>query len=109
MIVNKPDHMYEWPVETPKPELPAVEGMFKKEEAYAPNLSHEILEVREVSFVPGFKVLGFLLLVVGGVFAVKPADGTVPTTFRPFAVSCATVGLAIILWKRSIRTDAIYR
>lgn len=109
MIINNPKNLHEHKVETPEPELPEVKGWFRKEETYIPPHVNRIEKVRSVSFVPGFKVFGFILLLIGGIFAVKPADGVLPAQLRAEAVSVAIIGLAILLWKREIRHDAIYQ
>lgn len=109
MIINKPDNLHEHEAEKPQPNLPEVKGWFKKEETYVPPHVERIEKVRSVSFVPGFKVLGLFLLLVGGVFAVKPADGVQPAQLQPGAVTMVAVGLAILLWKRETRHDAIYQ
>lgn len=109
MIINKPENLHEHKVEAPEPTLPKVKGWFRKEETYIPPPVDRIEKVRTVSFVPGFKVFGFFLLLVGGCLAVKPADGVRPAEIQPGAVSMAIVGLAILLWKREIRHDAIYQ
>lgn len=109
MIINKPENLHEHAVETPEPKLPEVKGWFRKEETYVPPYVNHIEKVRTVSFVPGLKVLGFFLLLAGGCFTVRPADGVRPAEIRPGAVSMAVVGLAILLWKREIRHDAIYQ
>lgn len=109
MIINKPGNMHEQRIEAPEPKLPAVRGWFKKEEMYAPVYADDVKKVRTVTFVPGVKVFGFLLLLVGGCLAVKPADGVSPAQLQPGAVSMAILGLAILLWKREERHDAIYQ
>lgn len=109
MIINKPENLYEHKDRTSEPKLPEVKGWFRKEETYVPPRVDRIEKVRTVSFVPGFKVFGFFLLLVGGCFAVKPADGVRPAEIQPGAVSMAIIGLAILLWKREVRHDAIYQ
>lgn len=109
MIINKPENLHEHQIETPEPQLPKVKGWFQKEETYIPPYVKHIEKVRTVSFVPGFKVFGFFLLLVGGCLAIKPADGVQPAQLQPGAVSMAIVGLAILLWKREVRHDAIYQ
>lgn len=109
MIINKPSNMYEQRTAAPEPTLPTVKGWFKKEETYTPVYADDIKKVRVVSFVPGIKVFGFFLLLVGGCLAIKPADGVSPARLQPGAVSMAVVGLAILLWKREIRHDSIYQ
>lgn len=109
MIINKPENLHEHPVETQEPKLPEVKGWFRKEETYVPPYVERVEKVRTVTFVPGFKVFGFFLLLVGGCLAVKPADGVQPAQLQPGAVSMAIIGLAILLWKREVRHDAIYQ
>lgn len=109
MIINKPENLHEHAVETPEPNLPKVKGWFRKEEIYVPKEVDRIEKVRTVSFVPGVKVLGFFLLLVGGCLAIRPADGAQPAQLQPGAASLAIVGLAILLWRREVRHDAIYQ
>lgn len=109
MIINKPDNLHEHKAEAPEPKFPEVKGWFRKEEVYIPKRVERIEKVRSVSFVPGFKIFGFILLLIGGIFVVRPADGVQPAQLCPGAAVAVTVGLAILLWKRETRHDAIYQ
>lgn len=107
MIINKPTNIHQVESDGSDPVLPEQKGWLKHEEIFDVPRAGKVLKVRSVTFVPGVKILGFLLLIAGGVLAVKPADGAQPAQLQPGAVSMAIVGLAIILWKREIRHDAI--
>lgn len=109
MIINKPANLHERKSAAKEPALPVVKGWFRREETYVPPRVDRIEKVRTVSFIPGFKIFGFFLLLIGGCLAVKPADGVQPAQLQPGAVSMAIVGLAILLWKREVRHDAIYQ
>lgn len=107
MIVNKPANIHRINSDGSNPVLPKQAGWFKREEMFDVPHVDKVLKVRSITFVPGIKIFGFLLLVAGGCLAVKPADGVQPAQLQPGAVSMAIVGLAILLWKREVRHDAI--
>lgn len=107
MIINKPTNIHEIRSDGSEPVLPEQKGWFKHGETFDVPRADKVLKVRTITFVPGVKVFGFLLLIVGGCLAVKPADGVQSAQLRPGAISMAAVGLAILLWKREVRHDAI--
>lgn len=107
MIINKPTNIHQIKPDGSSPVLPEQKGWLKHEEIFDVPRADKVLKVRSVTFVPGVKILGILLLIAGGILAVKPADGMQPAQLQPGAVSMAIIGLAILLWKREIRHDAI--
>lgn len=107
MIINKPTNIHQIKPDGSDPILPEQKGWLKHEEVFDVPRAEKVLKVRSITFVPGIKMFGFLLFIVGGVFAVKPADGMQSAQLRPGAASLAIIGLAIILWKREIRYDAV--
>lgn len=107
MIINKPTNIHQVNPDGSNPVLPEQKGWLKHEEMFDVPRAERVLKVRSITFIPGVKLFGFLLLVIGGCLAVKPADGAQPAQLQSGAVSMAIIGLAILLWKREIRHDAI--
>lgn len=109
MILNNPKYVHTRVLTNKgsKDNLPVVKGFFKKEETTRPSIPERIDYVRTTTFVPGVRLLGFILMLVGGVFLVKPADGDKPAQLQPGAAILATVGLTLILWRRETRQDLI--
>lgn len=87
--------------------LPNVNGFFKRETFTRPDGHKQIDYVRTVTFVPGVKLLGYILLLVGGVTLVKPADGCVHATVRASSAALAALGIIMITWRRDTRYDLI--
>lgn len=109
MILNNPKYVHTVIAGSTKPQdaLPKVDGFFKKEETSRPDRPERIDLVRTTTFVPGVRLLGYLLLLLGGFTLVKPADGDSPARIRGSAAAFAALGLTLILWRREMRQDLI--
>lgn len=107
MIIDKPENIHFQRRGEDKPELPEVRGFLRRESRYKPGYATNITEIREVKFIPGIRLVGFILLTLGGCLAISPADGERPAQLRPLALSAAFVGLAIVLFRREVRYDII--
>lgn len=109
MILNNPKYVHTRVLTNKGSEgsLPVVKGFFKKEETTRPSVPERIDYVRTTTFVPGIRLLGFVLMLVGGVFLVKPANGDKPAQLQPGAAILTTVGLTLVLWRRETRQDLI--
>lgn len=106
MILNNPKYVHTQ-VSGQRSSLPAVTGFFKKEETTRPSSPERVDYIRTTTFVPGIRLLGFILLLLGGVFLVKPADGDRPAQIRGYAATLTVVGLTLILWRRETRHDLV--
>lgn len=106
MILNNPKYVHTQ-ISGQQDTLPVVPGFFKKEETTRPSSPERIDFIRTTTFVPGLRVLGFALLLLGGVFLVKPADGEKPAQVRGPAAALTAVGLTLVLWRRETRHDLI--
>lgn len=109
MILNNPKYVHTRVLtnQGSRDNLPVVKGFFKKEETTRPSRPERVDYVRTTTFVPGVRLLGFILLLAGGVFLVKPADGDKPAQLQPGAAILASIGFTLVLWRRETRHDLI--